>query len=1144
MKLSRAKLISLLAEKERRLMDFQKASVAAVYSGIFEGGRRRMLLADEVGLGKTVVAGGLLARILRERVERGVRRPLRVTYICSNQILARENLRKIDPFPDGVTRLNRATRLALLAFPDTHASEGDRTSFDHWSPLELTSLTPATSFELGSSLGDRKERKAIFATLCQCARFRNQAAGLKWILRGSIGARREEFFAELDSLAKDSDAVRPGLATNFIKLLRNETVDPDAPETKPLLEALPRRREGRVYSLYEAVLAFAERTDGRNRDKYRLACNYVVQRLRRHLVDCCVRFLNADIFILDEFQRFQNLLSQDEDDVAASIARRIFALGRRDSPRVLLLSATPFKAFTTDLERDQGEDHFREFGRVLDFLIRDRPEELKHYEHHRRALHRQLLALHDDPGLAGNSEHRDAVQRILRSVICRTERRHAASRLIPLVEDRVRHEEFQPGCSRGDIENYRRTDAVARALERIGVPVGRPIEFCKAAPFPLSFLDRYRFKEALRENRHRDEIRAALRGSAGAWIDRKAIHRYAWNPGALSNDPETAHARLSLLIRHAIGDVGERLLWVPPSLPYYPPTECFAGSEHFSKTLLFSAWRMAPRAVAALLSYEVERRTIARRESITPQEQADQRRYFHREKHKRHPLPQLRFHFSGESISADLTLLYPSPFLTAIVDPVVNLTADRPAKFSELIERTTLAIEARLKEMDLSRWITSEGSSDRWYWAAAPLLDHLSGGPTSEALLRWARQSASAAITGKGPLDEQDDAYSGDSVARVRHFEALVRVLEDPASSGLGPPPEDLASTLALLALGSPAVVALRGLRRLIPRAAEPDEYSTAITYAGCIADAFRVLYNKPESVAAIRLVSATTDDGGSFWRQAASYAAECCLQATVDEYLHLLLGQSRSIHEAVTQFADSLKLHTSSINVDDLGSFLAPEGAPRANKMRCHYAVEFGQRMETDKGQNRAADLRQVFNSPFRPFVLATTSIGQEGLDFHAYCRRIVHWNLPTNPVDFEQREGRINRFRSLAIRQLIARKYRDQLAAAGVSENEDPWEKLFTLAECERTVLGGCDLIPSWHVDSVDGPKIERIVPLYPFSVDWERLQRMLRTLTLYRLAFGQPRQSDLIDHLLNTQFSSAQMEQLERNLLIDLRPADCGS
>ena len=85
----------------------------------------------------------------------------------------------------------------------------------------------------------------------------------------------------------------------------------------------------------------------------------------------------------------------------------------------------------------------------------------------------------------------------------------------------------------------------------------------------------------------------------------------------------------------------------------------------------------------------------------------------------------------------------------------------------------------------------------------------------------------------------------------------------------------------------------------------------------------------------------------------------------------------------------------------------------------------------------DRNKELQSAFNSPFKPFVLSTTSIGQEGLDFHWYCRKIMHWNLPSNPVDFDQREGRINRYGSFALRQTIA----GQLPAV---ENFS-WEKDF---------------------------------------------------------------------------------------------------
>ncbi|ACD20774.1 DEAD/DEAH box helicase family protein [Paraburkholderia phytofirmans] len=64
--------------------------------------------------------------------------------------------------------------------------------------------------------------------------------------------------------------------------------------------------------------------------------------------------------------------------------------------------------------------------------------------------------------------------------------------------------------------------------------------------------------------------------------------------------------------------------------------------------------------------------------------------------------------------------------------------------------------------------------------------------------------------------------------------------------------------------------------------------------------------------------------------------------------------------------------------------------------------------------GRLRSDTLRRAFNSPFWPHVLCTTSVGQEGLDFHQWCRRIVHWDLPGDPVDFEQRDERehVNRW------------------------------------------------------------------------------------------------------------------------------------
>lgn len=44
----------------------------------------------------------------------------------------------------------------------------------------------------------------------------------------------------------------------------------------------------------------------------------------------------------------------------------------------------------------------------------------------------------------------------------------------------------------------------------------------------------------------------------------------------------------------------------------------------------------------------------------------------------------------------------------------------------------------------------------------------------------------------------------------------------------------------------------------------------------------------------------------------------------------------------------------------------------------------------------------------------------------------------------------------------------------------------------------------------------KIERIVPMYPYSQDQIRYDRIIKILSIYRLTLGQPRQEELISIL----------------------------
>ena len=184
------------------------------------------------------------------------------------------------------------------------------------------------------------------------------------------------------------------------------------------------------------------------------------------------------------------------------------------------------------------------------------------------------------------------------------------------------------------------------------------------------------------------------------------------------------------------------------------------------------------------------------------------------------------------------------------------------------------------------------------------------------------------------------------------------------------------------------------------------------------------------------------------------------------------------------------------------------PHRPSRRISFTSRFALRYGTGKQADESA-RLPEIRAAFNSPFWPWVLATTSAGQEGIDFHWWCHAIVHWNTPPNPVDFEQREGRVNRYSGLAIRKNLAHRHR--VAILG-SASPNPWDAAYELGldECER--LG--ELAPHWVYP---GPaKIHRTMLPFPLSTDAARYRRLKDDLALYRLTFGQPRQEDLLEIL----------------------------
>jgi hypothetical protein len=165
---------------------------------------------------------------------------------------------------------------------------------------------------------------------------------------------------------------------------------------------------------------------------------------------------------------------------------------------------------------------------------------------------------------------------------------------------------------------------------------------------------------------------------------------------------------------------------------------------------------------------------------------------------------------------------------------------------------------------------------------------------------------------------------------------------------------------------------------------------------AASVGWAFRTLFNVPEVTALVR----SMHGGEAFWRQVLDYCASGNLQAVLDEYVHGLMESEALTESDPRQAADALAtvlrqsigFKTTRVDVDEI-PVKGSTGIER-HQVRARFAVRYGTtQMDGTEDATHAKAVRAAFNSPFWPFVLASTSVGQEGLDFHpsAYPVRSV---------------------------------------------------------------------------------------------------------------------------------------------------------
>ena len=1081
----------------QKLKDFQRTTAEYVFKKLYDDNHRRFLVADEVGLGKTLVARGIIAKAVQslwDKKEADGQTPLRIdiVYICSNTSIARQNINKLT-IP-GITGHVEPTRITMLAEAVTQFNPR----------LNFIALTPGTSFDVASGTGWVKERALLYVLLKKVWGLRECDRNTNFF---SDGASSERFDWEVEEVLANAD-------TKLNKEIMEHFQDRLATEGATLAD-----------EYYGMISAFGRHNYKRCSIEKRRKRRDFIARLRKLLASASISVLKPDLVILDEFQRFRDILGDPNEDgisdALADIRELAHYLFNQKTAKILLLSATPYKMYTV-YDDVEGADHYQDFIHTVKFLFENDKQKTEEFE---KYLHGYRNAILKSDSFAGNELVllKDNIERILRSIMVRTERFYYIKDKGGLVDDGKGTKRDVCDFLTNDIKSY---TALRKVSDQIAL--GHMLEYWKSAPYLFNFMEQYLCKNAF------DEMLSKPK-AAYTKFDGDVGDLLSFNDIAQYQKVTISNGKLRRLVEHKIGgeDTGPwQLLWIPATIPYWNPEGVFAGQE-FTKALIFSNWKVVPKAISLLASYEAERRIFK-----------DSGVQYFQDKRAIPPFVFAKKEGSGEGGSVSLTrmtnftILYPSFTLAKLVQPF-QLCADLKKKGVEpsidnIISEIALILQKQYQHVIDAKRKAGETSREdtRWHWALPVLLDK-ENPEINNQLRNFYNQKTDAYY----PEDDTDSQRESDI------FREYLDECYSISFDKLGEVPKDIWTVLAKISLGSPSVIFLRSLLNRW-RSVETYCLDAMFNEAAKVGMAFRSLFNQPESIRIIR--GDASED--AYWLATLNYSINGNLQAVIDEYLHVLVdveglnmlppipaikGLSEKIQTAVS-------LMTSTGRVDDIGIRHNEKQIVRADEkraMRYHYAVPFGMQTEHADRGDRDDKVRTAFNSPFKPFILTSTSIGQEGLDFHLYCHEIYHWNLPSNPIDLEQREGRINRYKG----HLIRKNARDMMSGmTQIDYSQDLWEQIFRYLDEKRRKeqTGQCEMIPYWIIEAGKNKIIRHVLTL-PMGKDIQKYKSVKNTLVSYRLVFGQPRQEDLIEYLENVHENIICDEKLLSRFLINLCP-----
>jgi len=356
----------------------------------------------------------------------------------------------------------------------------------------------------------------------------------------------------------------------------------------------------------------------------------------------------------------------------------------------------------------------------------------------------------------------------------------------------------------------------------------------------------------------------------------------------------------------------------------------------------------------------------------------------------------------------------------------------------------------------------------------------------------------SALPTWKKLRGHWEDAAAGQAGA----IRGVLAQWSEAADAGLGAVTQSEVAALAEFALSGPGVVLGRCLYRFDPECITSGKYGQLLDASW---NGLRSYLNRSLFQAAV------TRRGQRYTHAIPEAVVAGNLESVLDEHLWIA---SKLDADAIMRFPRDLKkvlgLYEGRHRVHEPGT------VDEAFLLRCHAAMPFTDaKIENAAGGEdrlRTDDMRRAFNTPFWPHVLTTTSLGQEGLDFHVWCRQLLHWDLCPSPLDLKQREGRIQCFGGLSVRSALAGQFRDH-ALREAGPHASPWLVLADHAD-QQFSADASGLSPWW---SCPNEKIDRVFVVMPQSRQTAKFDRLSELRWVYRLALGQPHQQDFIETIV---------------------------